>query len=271
MASITAEHAPVSRARTTRKPLARVADARRPISSFDREDVDHRRTLLGKLPPFAGLDPVVLETLALHSELWRVAQGEFVVRAGDPARHFFAVVFGQVELCLTDGNVGDAAVLALFGPGQTFGEAAMWLDIPFPISARALQDSLVVAIPRQVLEPLVEDHPELARRMLTRISDRFHSLVLSLRNHKQKSGEQRLAGYLLGLANLGSDASRPRVRLPATKGTIASLLSIQPETLSRILRRFQDCRWVTMRGREITVLRPDELKALVDTAAANRH
>jgi CRP-like cAMP-binding protein len=118
---------------------------------------------------------------------------------------------------------------------------------------------------------LVQRRPELALRFLTRVSEGLQHLVANIGSHKQKSGEQRLAAYLLELPSLDGEKPIPRVRLPASKGTVASLMSMQPETLSRILRRFQEQGLIEMRGRELTICRPQALRTLVDATPEHRH
>lgn len=256
--------------RATRPAVPAVRGQGRELGAASRAEFERRRALIAQLPLFSGLAGGILDALAAKAQLRRVAQADYVVRCGEAGHELFAVVFGQVQLVFGEpGN--EPGVLALIGPGNTFGEAAMWLEIEYPVSVRATQDTLLIAVPRDVLEPLVLRHPELSMRLLTCISRRFHNLVTNLGSHKQKSGEQRLAAYLLGLPNLNGDALQPRVKLPASKGTIASLVSIQPETLSRILRRFSENGWIEMRGRELTITRADALRTMSDAPAMHRH
>jgi CRP-like cAMP-binding protein len=266
---------PASRSREGRAREGRARRSDRAASHARRqnppgwEDLEHRRALVSQLPLFAGLDAVIIGQLAEAAELRRLAPGEPAIRAGESADHFFGVAFGQVQLLLAASG-DEPSVLALEGPGSTFGEASMWLGVASPLSARATQDSLLLAFPRGAFEWLVRRYPALSVRFISCISQRLNNLVANLGSHKQKSGEQRLAAYLLGLPNIDGDEAQPRVRLPASKGTIASLVSIQPETLSRILKRFQQNGWIEMRGRELLITERRGLRGLVGDSTS-RH
>jgi CRP/FNR family transcriptional regulator len=234
------------------------------------EERERRRSLVAQLPLFSGLRADAVDAVADIAELRKAAPGTYVAVAGEPARAATAVIFGQIQL-LVGSPDGETSVLSLVGPGQTFGEAAVWLGVEYPVSARATQETLLLTFPGDALVGLVQRRPELALRFLTRVSEGLQHLVANIGSHKQKSGEQRLAAYLLELPSLDGEKPIPRVRLPASKGTVASLMSMQPETLSRILRRFQEQGLIEMRGRELTICRPQALRTLVDATPEHRH
>jgi len=77
--------------------------------------------------------------------------------------------------------------------------------------------------------------------------------VLLAGNH---SAEDRLAAFLLGLSRrYGSRGFRAdRFTLTMSRADIANYLRLAPETVSRILRRFQDDKLVRVRGREVELL-----------------
>ncbi|TAK37355.1 MAG: cyclic nucleotide-binding domain-containing protein, partial [Betaproteobacteria bacterium] len=80
------------------------------------------------------LDRIALGTLAVHAE-----KGETVCRTGDPCNGFHVVVYGQVKLGFTSPQ-GIEKVVEIIRPGQSFGEALMFLDKPYIVFAQALTD-----------------------------------------------------------------------------------------------------------------------------------
>ena len=86
--------------------------------------------------------------------------------------------------------------------------------------------------------------------------------VLTLRRYPA-SAEARLARYLLRLPARAQEGSL-RVALPLRKRELAAQLAITPETLSRLLRRWQDQEWVRTEGSALTLLDPGALTALAE-------
>ena len=64
---------------------------------------------------------------------------------GDPPKGFFVVVFGQVKLAFPSAQ-GNEKVVQILGPRQSFGEAMMFMDRPYPVFAEGLMDSLLLQI-----------------------------------------------------------------------------------------------------------------------------
>ncbi len=103
-----------------------------------------RRTieLLSHAPIFRDLSEEELARIAAGTTELRAERGRLLFQRGDPCVGFHIVVFGQVKL-----SVGTAAgaekVVEIIGPAMTFGEALMFTDRPYVVSATTLADSLI--------------------------------------------------------------------------------------------------------------------------------
>lgn len=210
-------------------------------------DESFRRRLLGNLQLAIGVEPEALDALAIHTEIVRLEPREVLFRQGDPSRGIWAVVTGRIELALTT-STGEAKVLALFDPGTAFGAATYFLNIPYPVTAIALEHTTLLLLPRAALAEILPRFPQLNAKLLTHMSQRLHGLVTDIAGYTQKTADERLAEYLLSLAGDSAVAI-----LPTTKQVLASRLAISPETLSRVLRRFREQGWIEGNGRQIAI------------------
>jgi NADH dehydrogenase len=91
------------------------------------------------------------------------ASGSYVFRKGDPATDFYVVEKGEVEVLRQLEEGKDAEVVAVFGPGDFFGEMALVEDRPRNASVRARTDAEVTIIGKtmfarmsKVLAPLAQ-------------------------------------------------------------------------------------------------------------------
>lgn len=213
--------------------------------------------LIARFPLFQGMAPAHLARIGAELKTLRLARGEVLFQRGDHPPGFYIVLEGQLKLGLTSPQ-GIEKVIDIVTPGKSFGEAITFLERPAPVSAQATQNSRVVLIPRPTLFGLLQEDPAVARHMLASLSARMHQLVGSIEAISLLSGTQRLIGYLLQLSSQSPDPAR--ITLHATKATIAALLNITPETLSRIMHRLSEAGLIAVYGKEIDILDLDGLR-----------
>lgn len=185
--------------------------------------------------------------------------GSILFRKGDSCAGFHVVVYGHIKLAFGASD-GSEKVVEILGPGQSFGEAVMFLDKPNVVFAETLTDSLLLHVGKAVILQELEHSPDFARRMLGGLAHRLHRIVGDLEGYSLKSGTQRVIGYLLRDVAGGQTGRTAEVMLPATKSVIASRLSITREHFSRILHELSDSGLIKVSGRNIRFLDLERLR-----------
>lgn len=220
------------------------------------------QAFLSNLPLFRELGPQDIERIAAGARLLNAARGDTLFRKGDPSEGFYTVVFGHIKLAFHSAN-GAEKVVELLGPNQTFGEAVMFMERPYPVYAQALADSLLVHVSKAVVFDGIERDPAFARRMIGGLARRLHGLVSDLEAYTLHSGTQRVLGYLLrGMPENESGEQAVEISLPTSKSILASRLNLTPEHFSRILHDLTELGLIRVEGRSIRIL---------DTEALRRH
>jgi CRP-like cAMP-binding protein len=207
------------------------------------------------LPLFNDLSPAELTHVAQGCVLRRMSRGEMVFRTGERCEEFHVVVTGQVKLFVLSQQ-GQEKVVELIGAGQSFGEAIMFTDRPYILSAQALTDALLLTVSKKaVLDEIARDH-RFALRMLAGVSRRLHGLVHDVEAYALHSGLQRVIGYLLRdqVVEAGEAGEVRTVSLPVSKATIASRLSLTPEYFSRVLHELESRGLIEIERREIRIV-----------------
>jgi len=211
------------------------------------------QSFLANVPLFKELTGDELDRIASNTREVRAARAEVLFRRGDPALGFHIVVFGQVKLAFTSPR-GDEKVVDLIGPGQSFGEAVMFIERPHVVTAQALCDSLLLYIARDIVFQELERDPRFVRRIIAGLSSRLHRLMSDLESDSLHSGTQRVIGYLLYDSDENPAPGRAlEVTLPASKGVIASRLSLTQEHFSRILHDLSARGLIDVHGRAIHI------------------
>ena len=189
---------------------------------------------------FAGLDEADFARLAKHIAPTSLEKGEVLFHRGDAAGHFYFIDTGLIELSLI-APTGDKKTLEVVGPGGTFGEAVAFMrGHKYPVTAEALQDSGLCRIPNNVYLDLIRSNTDASMRLLADISRHLHDLVREIGHLTIENARARLTSYMMDhlVEPPVDDQATARLELP--RHVIASRLSIQPETLSRLLRNLTD-------------------------------
>lgn len=206
---------------------------------------------------FQNLAPAHIDRIVSELKLINLARGDILFNQGDTPHGFYILTDGQVKLGFTSPQ-GVEKIIDIVTPGKSFGEAITFLERPAPVTAQATQLSAVILIPKKTLFAILQEDPTVSRRMLASLSARMHHLVASIESISLLSGTQRLIGYLLQLSSLAPIAST--ISLPSTKITIASLLNISPETLSRIMHKLTEAGLIAVHGKEIVIIDMEGLR-----------
>ena len=213
---------------------------------------DHE-TLLATVPLFNGLSAAEIARIMQGAREVRAGKGEILFNKGDDCNGLHLLITGQIKLAVISPQ-GHEKVVEIIRPQQTFGEAVMFMERPYVVSAQALADSFLLFIPKLIVFDELARDPMLARRMIAGLSMRLHRLVSDVEDYSLHSGKKRLIGYLLReLPDTGNGTNACTIRLSISKNTIASRLNMTQEHLSRILHELAANGLIAVHGREIDV------------------
>jgi CRP-like cAMP-binding protein len=199
---------------------------------------------------FRGYPRARVAELAAEARVAGVPRNAAPVRAGEALPGLLVVLRGMLKVALPQGG----RVIALLGPGGSFGEASIALGRAPRVEVVALVESTVALLPRDALLALLREDARLALRFARTLANQALSLIEALEASASRHGAQRLAAYLDSLARPGDPAAACSVKLPASKTVIASLLGMKKETLSRLLRELSARQLIRVSGREIGIL-----------------
>lgn len=212
---------------------------------------------LSKLPLFNEISPEELDHIAQATVEMHIPRGQQIFRRGDPCVGFHTVVYGQVKLSFVSPG-GSEKVVEIIGPGHSFGEALMFMEKPYIVSAHALADTLLLHVSKTAVFDELGRDPKFARKMLAGLSRRLHGLICDVEAYSLRSGAQRVIGYLL---KEDMPADGDQIRLQVSKNVLASRLNLTPEHFSRILHELAGEGLIGVDGRNITILEIEKLRA----------
>ncbi len=196
-----------------------------------------------------ALDPADLDHLIDAGSVIRLARNQQLFSQGEPAKALFLVVEGQIKLSRLAPD-GSEAVVHVFGVGETFAEAAMFMGGRYPVTATAVTESRLVSISNARLRDQILAKPETAFAMLASMAQHLKLLVAQIEQMKLLTTRQRAIRFLLDQS--GQTEGPARFSLPHDKALIAHRLGMKPETFSRALAELAK-HGVRMSGSQVTI------------------
>ena len=211
---------------------------------------------------FTGLSAEELWPIADITVAKRLAKDEYLFRQGDPARGFFIVQTGAVNVHRVN-SAGKEQIIHVFRPGESLAEAALASETGYPADGRALEGTQVLLIHKEGFLALLRRKPELAIRMLGAMSSHLRVLVGRLEDLTLKDVETRFANWLIKHCPERASEKPVRIELTMTKRVLAAELGTVSETFSRLLAKFRADKLLVVKGKTLTVLSPARLDAVL--------
>ena len=204
---------------------------------------------------FSSLNDDELGELASFAIEHSYMPDEFIFRDEDASEWFYIVAEGRVKV-VKYSSQGKGFIIAFFGPGEMFGEVAVFENKPYPASAQAATDTRVVGIKRESFLSFLADRPQVALRIINILGGRLRDAQSRLRDLAGERVEQRLASVLLMLtAKLGTT-------LPFTRQEIAEMTGTTTETAIRVLSHLRERGIISSSRGKLIVLDEEKLGLL---------
>jgi CRP-like cAMP-binding protein len=228
-----------------------------------RDDLGVKQQILRRIYLFSGIAEADLATLARMAVKKTFPRHAAIFGEGKEARGFYLLITGQVKL-VKSSLEGKEYIIRLVGPGETFAEAAVFGEIPYPATAIALEECHTLFFPKGPFLQHLADSPALARNMLATLSRLMFHLTKQLEDLSLKEVSARLARYILERCQQTHGDLAPGLHcdLPTTKTQLAAYLGTISETLSRTLSRFKSLGLIEMDKGKITIIDPDALQKM---------
>ena len=133
---------------------------------MDRED------MLEKVPIFAGLDRKHVNQLSRIMVPRTFKTGDVIIKEGDQGAGVFVIISGQVEV-VGGAQKASPTVLNTLGPGDFFGEMALFEGFPRSATVRCLEDTECLAMTRWDFRAELNSHSEIAIAVIEAMARRL--------------------------------------------------------------------------------------------------
>jgi len=205
------------------------------------------------VPLFAGASDVLDIGCGTRTPISLVQRHQLAVREGAIPNSVLAVLSGRLALS-TQMSGEQPVVIGIVGREELVMPGAAIVASPYPLSARAIEETRIAVVPLADLWAATERDRGFAMDLARLASGEWQGLLSMLKDYRLRSAPQRFAAYLVRLAKeSGRAESGPvEIELVDDRKTLASLLGMTPENLSRTIAQFRE-RGVTVSGRTVMI------------------
>ena len=221
-----------------------------------------RQQLLSKIFLLENLDRDEREALLEIATTKRCAARSEVVHKGEAGSQLYGILRGRLKVMSTSED-GRDLVFNIMGPGQVFGDIALFDRGERSATIVALDDCELLCIDRRALLPLLERQPRIAIKLLSAMAARMRRLSELLEDSHFLNLRARLAKKLLDLASVYGEPTSDGVRLDLklTQQELGDLVGTTRESINKQLRAWTELGMLVSERGQITIARADLLRA----------
>jgi len=204
---------------------------------------------------FCGLSDELVALLLATATARHAQKGTVLFHQGDAPCQLLQVASGLVRM--TQINVeGAQTTLRLMRSGEVLGCVAVIQQFPYPATATAVEDSVVLSWRSTQFLGLLKQHQEIMDNMLSIVGARTRDLVQRLGDMSGKNVERRIAAALLRLADQAGTRTENgiQIRFPVTRDDLAEMAGLTYFTISRTLSFWQKQGLVSSGRQRMTVI-----------------
>jgi CRP-like cAMP-binding protein len=220
--------------------------------------------LLHGVPVFSTLGEEELLQVAAVAVPRRFAAGEIVFREGDRSDTCYVVRSGRVR-AVRAHSVGRSITLATLGPGDIFGELAMFDAERRSATIEAIEATEAAAILGRDMRRLLRAHPDIAVKLLGSLGRRLRETNDRLTRQSFQTVQSRVAAALAELvaAEREKGAGDSDILITATQTDLAQLAGSSRESASRFLANLERAGVITQGRGRLVVHEPGRLEGYV--------
>ncbi|TFF35400.1 response regulator [Mucilaginibacter psychrotolerans] len=220
--------------------------------NFYSQSLDRLNTLIAKNGGLAELRRVIAERKSRQ-----LKKNQVIYYEGDKGNGLYIVLSGKVKT-MKLAEDGRELMTGIYAADDYLGVNAMLAGEPYSDTATTLEDTQLCLIPREQLDELINQYPEVAREFITILANNVREKEDQLLQLAYQSVRKRMAGALLRLHKQQNNAESIKI----SREDMAAMAGMATETVSRTLTDFKDEGLIEKKGSVITILDEKRLQKM---------
>ena len=188
-----------------------------------------------------------LDSGGIARRLVECRRGAVIYSQGDPCDTVFYIRSGAVKLGVLS-HEGKEAIVAMLGPRDFFGEAALTGQPVRLATATATSESALLVVEKSQMIRLLHEQHALSDRFLAYVLARNIHIEADLVDQLFNSSEKRLARQLLLLARYGKPDAPHRVLPKLSQEMLAEMVGTTRSRVNFFMNKFKKLGYIEYNG-----------------------
>jgi CRP-like cAMP-binding protein len=197
--------------------------------------------------------------------VYEIAPGSFFFHQGEESTMLYVLVSGRVKLSQVTSD-GHQVIVNYFGPGEGLGIVMALNELPYPLSAEAIEPCLAVGWRRETMLDLMQHNAQLALNGLNMVGQRFTQMQNRFQELATQRVEQRVARALMRLVRQFGrrDSDGILIDMPLSREDLAQMTGTNLYNVSRILSKWEGEGLIATGRKQVTLLKAHELVIIAE-------
>ena len=219
------------------------------------------KTILRQIPLFSSLKNEELDAIYKLSFTKNCPKDTVILLENEEGDTLFIIINGKVKVT-TFSESGKEVIFSILNEGDFFGDMSLLDGKPRSATVISMEDSKLRLIRRYDFNNLIEKHPRIALRLLEELTLRLRKADERIESLAFLDVTGRVAGILLQLAEEHGEKTDTGslIRSRPTHQELANMVGTTRETVSRVLKQLENKQYVSMNGKEINIIDPENFK-----------
>lgn len=207
-----------------------------------------------------GLSASELRFIKKETQGLDLKKGEVVFSEASYSKGVYILMKGKIKIYKSNKD-GKEQIVYIYCKGEVMGHRPLLCEETHPVSAMALEDCVISFIPKKCFLQVLDQSTVFAKRLLSNLTHEFGVWINRLTIFAQQPVKERLVLSLLILNEKYKKEGKEQlpVIINLSREDLANYIGTTIETLVRMLRQLKDEKIISTSGRDIIILKPEEL------------
>lgn len=165
--------------------------------------------------------------------------GELIFEEGANCTYYHQLVEGHVKW-INYNDDGKEFIQSLIDPGESFGDIPLFDEDSYVASAMAMEDSLVIKLPKNLFIQILKENSEISFRFCVMMASRLRYKFILLKTTAFENPENRITALLDYYKKKNCFHNQTSYRVNLTRQQIANMTGLRVETVIRTIRYLND-------------------------------
>lgn len=197
--------------------------------------------LLKRVPLFSELSDDQLDIITSITSQLEFEPNTVLFERGDPGSAFCIVVKGSVKV-YTSNDEGHQKILAVFHPGDSFGELSLIDGKPRSATVETLEDTILLTVTNESFHLLLRAHYDIAQKVIIQLCSRLRATNTHVYDLAFLEPSARIVKNMIRSAKLHGERSEDKliVHTPFSREATAGLAGVKLHILDEVLQELQE-------------------------------